>query len=125
VTNFDLSSMGTCVHDLSRCVGEQARGQERRADKKKDIIHPSLFAPLQPPPPPLQTPSFAWNNAVVFANGKGPQICMDLHGLFPYATLWSNINVGNGVRAFLSGGDPYWGMNSGALTSYWNIVANG
>jgi hypothetical protein len=41
--------------------------------------------------------SFAWNNAVVFANITGPyRLNMDHHSLMPYATLWSNINLGRG-----------------------------
>ena len=41
--------------------------------------------------------SYAWNNAVVFSNGTcNSQFNMDLHMLFPYATLWSNINLGKG-----------------------------
>ena len=49
------------------------------------------------------TSSFAWNNAVVYANGTGTQMSMDLHALMPYATLWSNINLGKGER-WLGGG---------------------
>ena len=47
--------------------------------------------------------SYAWNNAVVFANSTGTgRINMDVHALLPYATLFSNIFVGNGelVSAF-------------------------
>ncbi|GAX84192.1 hypothetical protein CEUSTIGMA_g11615.t1 [Chlamydomonas eustigma] len=69
--------------------------------------------------------SFAWNNAVVFANITGPfRLNMDHHSLMPYATLWSNINVGRGDRAFKSGGEVTWGMQSAAYTTYYNIKAS-
>lgn len=68
--------------------------------------------------------SFAWTNGVVFSSGSGININMDHHLLFPYSTLWSNIDLGNGDRAFLSSGETKWGMVSAALTTYYNIRAS-
>lgn len=65
--------------------------------------------------------SFAWNNAVVYANGTAQRMNLDHHLLFPYATLWSNIFVGTADRVFLNAGETKWGMASAALTTYWNI----
>jgi hypothetical protein len=41
---------------------------------------------------------YAWNVGVVFANGSASSLNMDLHRLFPYGSLWSNLNVGKGGR---------------------------
>ncbi len=37
---------------------------------------------------------FAWSVGVVFANGMGSDLNMDHHKLFPYGTLFTNINIG-------------------------------
>ena len=44
---------------------------------------------------------FAWSVGVVFSNGAGSDLNMDSHRLFPYGTLFSNINVGRGEAARL------------------------
>lgn len=67
--------------------------------------------------------SFSWNNAVVFSNISGVRMCMDHHKLFPYGTLWTNIDLGDGRRAFQTGGEPWWGMQAAALTTFYNIRA--
>ncbi|KAG1660559.1 hypothetical protein FOA52_002003 [Chlamydomonas sp. UWO 241] len=65
--------------------------------------------------------SFAWNVQVVFSNGTGPWLDLDMHGLFPYATLWSNIDVGKGNRVFLASGSPAWGQSTAALATFYNV----
>ena len=37
---------------------------------------------------------FAWSVGVVYSNGMGSDLNMDHHRLFPYGTLFTNINVG-------------------------------
>jgi len=64
---------------------------------------------------------YAWNNGVVFSNGTGTDMNLDHHRLFPFATLWSNLNIGTGTRVWLSGGEPWWGSFSAAYTTYYNI----
>lgn len=59
----------------------------------------------------------------VFSNGKGKDINLDHHRAFNYATLFTNIDLGEGKRAFESGGAPQRGPHAGAFSTYWNIRA--
>ena len=68
--------------------------------------------------------SYGWNNGVVFSNTSGYDLCLDLHALFPFSTLFSDIDLGYGYRGFVNNGLPSWGMQSGAYTTYWSIRAS-
>lgn len=50
--------------------------------------------------------------------------CLDNHGLFPYSTLYSDIDLGYGYRGFVNDGLTSWGMQSAAYTTYWSIRAS-
>jgi hypothetical protein len=45
---------------------------------------------------PLALLCAALQVGVVFANGSGTDLSMDHHRFYPYAVLWSNINLGRG-----------------------------
>jgi len=57
----------------------------------------------------------------VITNGKGIDLCFDLHKRAPHANLFSNINIGKGTRIYQSGGGAKLGKNSGAWNTFWNI----
>eukprot|EP00798_Chlamydomonas_sp_ICE-L_P031086 gene31086-6212_t len=67
---------------------------------------------------------FNYTAGVVFASGSGIDLNMDNHRLYPYGTLWTNINVGAGTRPFDSSGLYIWGPMAGAFTTFWNIRRN-
>jgi len=67
---------------------------------------------------------YAWNNGVVFTNGSGTDLNLDHHRVFPYATLWSDIDVGKGARVWVGGGLPTWGPYAAAYTTHYNIWAS-
>ena len=56
-----------------------------------------------------------------FTNGRGVDLAMDHHRWAPYATLWSNIDVGAATRPFASGGTQTRGLHSAAGVTFWNI----
>lgn len=60
----------------------------------------------------------------VFSKGKGVDLNMDLHRMFPYATLFTEIDLGAGTTPFRSGGKLIRGPHSGAFTTFWNIWAD-
>jgi hypothetical protein len=57
----------------------------------------------------------------VFSNGKGGNLNMDHHRNAPYATLFTNIDLGKGTRAVNSGGSGNRGAHSAAFSTLWNI----
>lgn len=71
----------------------------------------------------LSVEFFAMN--VAYTNGKGTNLNIDLHGAIPYGTLFSNIDLGWGTRAFESSGDPHRGLHSGAFGTFWRVTASG
>ena len=61
----------------------------------------------------------------VFQNGKGEDLLLDGHRGAPYATLYSDIQTGQGNRVFGSGGVGDMGFPVGAYTTYWNVRSLG
>lgn len=57
----------------------------------------------------------------VFSNGKGVDFSMDHHRRGPYENLFSNLDLGEGTRAFLSGGSLNVGKHAAAGNTYWNL----
>lgn len=57
----------------------------------------------------------------VFSNGKGDNVNLDTHRSAPYATLFSNINLGKGLRVFGTGGHLARGFPAAQYTTYYNI----
>jgi hypothetical protein len=55
----------------------------------------------------------------VFSNGKGLDVCFDHHGDRDHSNVYTNIDLGDGNRWFLSGGAG--GPASGAWETFWNI----
>jgi hypothetical protein len=59
----------------------------------------------------------------VFSDGKGLDLNMDHHGRAPYGTLWTNLDLGRGTRAFASGGASNRLPCTAAYTTLWNVTA--
>jgi hypothetical protein len=59
----------------------------------------------------------------VFSNGKGVDMALDHHKLAPYENLFSNIDLGEGGRTFMSGGRASIGRHAGAGNTYWNLAS--
>jgi hypothetical protein len=59
----------------------------------------------------------------VFSDGTGLDLNMDHHGRAPYGTLWTNLNLGRGTRAFASGGASNRLPCTAAYTTLWNVTA--
>lgn len=81
-----------------------------RFDVKKTFIHD------------LSVDGYA--RGTVWSDGKGVNLCMDHHGRAPYGTLWTNLDLGAGSRAFQSGGSANRMPHSGAYSVYWNLRAD-
>ena len=60
----------------------------------------------------------------VFHKGTGYDVNLDGHRGAPFATLWTDINLGRGGRPFGSGGVGREGFPVGGYTTYWNIRKN-
>ena len=61
----------------------------------------------------------------VWSKGKGVDLNMDHHGRAPYGTLWTDLELGRGSRAFDSGGAGNRLPGSGAYTTVWNVPGAG
>jgi hypothetical protein len=59
--------------------------------------------------------------ATTFTSISGKYLDMDHHRGAPYATLWEDIDVGAGNRAFTSSGNAVYGPHSGAYGTFYNI----
>lgn len=57
----------------------------------------------------------------VFLRGSGDDLNLDGHRQGPWATLYSQVNVGKGGRTFAKGGNADWGYPLGSYTTYYNI----
>jgi hypothetical protein len=55
----------------------------------------------------------------VAEEGKGPDLCFDNHKRFPYANLYTDIDVGVGTHLYRCGGGASLGRNAGAWTTFW------
>jgi len=58
-------------------------------------------------------------SGVVFMQGSGPDLCFDHHTHLPYENLFTEIDIGEGSRPWLSNGsmDP----EAGARETFWNL----
>ncbi len=59
----------------------------------------------------------------VYSNGEGIDLNMDHHREFNFSSLFENLNLGEGGRAFESSGTSTRGPHAGAYTTYWNLTA--
>ncbi len=57
----------------------------------------------------------------VISNGKGIDLNLDHHRRAPYENLFSNLDLGQGDRAFDSGGATGRGHHAAAGNTYWNL----
>ena len=63
------------------------------------------------------------NGGNVIMNGEGVDLALDHHRKYPYANLFTAIDLGKGTRMFKSGGGSSLGKHSGAWETFWNIRA--
>jgi hypothetical protein len=63
--------------------------------------------------------------ATVWSKGKGLDMNMDHHGRAPTGTLWTDLDLGKGTRAFDNGGAGNRLPPTGAYTTVWNVHASG
>jgi hypothetical protein len=61
----------------------------------------------------------------VWSKGKGIDMNMDHHGRAPTGTLWTDLDLGRGTRAFDNGGAGNRLPATGAYTTVWNVHASG
>jgi hypothetical protein len=59
----------------------------------------------------------------VYARGRGVDLDMDHHREANYASLFTDLDCGDGTRPFASGGSSDRGAHSGARSTFWNIRA--
>jgi hypothetical protein len=57
----------------------------------------------------------------VYSKGKGVDLDMDHHGRAPYGTLWTDIDLGKGSRAFNNGGASNRLPPTASYTTVWNL----
>jgi hypothetical protein len=57
----------------------------------------------------------------VWSKGKGVDLNMDHHGRAPYGTLWTDLDLGRGSRAFDNGGAGNRLPPTAAYTTVWNV----
>uniref|UniRef100_A0A7S0RMN2 Uncharacterized protein n=1 Tax=Chlamydomonas leiostraca TaxID=1034604 RepID=A0A7S0RMN2_9CHLO len=67
---------------------------------------------------------FNWTLGVAWVNGSGYDLALDHHRLYPYATLWSNIALGQGTRPWSGGGITPWGTGTSSFATFWNLRAS-
>ena len=58
---------------------------------------------------------------VAWQQGKGKDLNLDAHRYATYATLYSDVDVGDGQRVFTTGGIRGQGFPIGAYTTYYNV----
>lgn len=63
-------------------------------------------------------------HGVVFARGRGFDLCMDHHRAAPYTTLWTELDLGLGERPWQSGGRRDRGPHTAAYDTLWNLRAD-
>lgn len=59
----------------------------------------------------------------VFAHGRAVDLAMDHHREGNYASLFTDLDLGDGTRPFASGGSKNRGPHSGAYSTFWNLHA--
>jgi hypothetical protein len=63
--------------------------------------------------------------ATVWSKGKGVDMNMDHHGRAPYGTLWTDLDLGRGSRAFDNGGAGNRLPPTASYTTVWNLRGTG
>ncbi|AWV91426.1 MYXO-CTERM domain-containing protein [Bradymonas sediminis] len=63
-------------------------------------------------------------HGVVFARGRGDDLCMDHHRAAPHSTLWTELNLGAGTRPWMSGGSGNRGPHTASWDTMWNVTAD-
>ncbi|MGE0784644.1 MAG: glycosyl hydrolase family 28-related protein [Sandaracinaceae bacterium] len=62
-------------------------------------------------------------HGVVFTRGTGVDLCLDHHRAAPYSTLWTELDLGAGRRAWTSGGSNDRGPHTAAYDTLWNVTS--
>ncbi|QDT14331.1 glycosyl hydrolase family 28-related protein [Alienimonas californiensis] len=57
----------------------------------------------------------------VFSNGRGADLCLDLHRFAPYENLFTDLHLGKGTRPWASGGAGGKGLHTAAGATFWNL----
>ncbi len=57
----------------------------------------------------------------VIADGIGVDLCLDHHKRYPFANLFTNLDLGDGRRMYQSGGGKNLGRHAAAWETFWNI----
>jgi hypothetical protein len=60
----------------------------------------------------------------VFTQGIGKNLSLDHHRAAPYATLWTELDLGTGTNVWKSGGSGNRGPHSAAYDTLWNVRAD-
>mgnify|MGYP001206696134 CR=1 FL=1 len=60
----------------------------------------------------------------VFSKGRAPNMNMDHHRYAPYENLFTDLDLGEGTRAFNSGGGITCGQHTAAGETFWNLRSN-
>lgn len=60
---------------------------------------------------------------IVYKNIMGLDMNLDHHRLSPYGILYTNLNLGEGTRSWLSGGELNNGPWSGSHGTWWNLAS--
>lgn len=63
-------------------------------------------------------------NGNVIKNASGEDLALDHHGDIPYENLFTNLNMGKGLRTYSSSGDLCSGPHAGARETFWNLKYN-
>lgn len=63
------------------------------------------------------------SQSIVWSRGRGVDMNMDHHRAQNHAILWTNLDLGQGRRAWNSGGRGDRGLHAGAHTTFWGIRA--
>ncbi len=64
------------------------------------------------------------SQGIVWSRGKGADVNMDHHRAQNHHILWTNLDLGEGRRAWNSGGRGDRGLHAGAYTTFWGIRAS-
>jgi hypothetical protein len=125
-TNFCTVSNVKLTTSASRAVGADARGAN--GHHGIDVSHgtENLVTGFDIQTTMVHDISVEWYALhTVFSKGRGVDLNMDHHREANYSSLFSQLDLGAGTRAFNSGGSSNRGPHAGAYNTYWNIRASG
>jgi hypothetical protein len=57
----------------------------------------------------------------VVSRGRGVDLSFDHHKRYPHANLFTDIDLGEGLRLYRCGGGKELGRHSAAWTTFWNL----